>query len=822
MERDLGQQKGAEMTRSRVLTGVLTVLLGSLGSSRAAAQGLPLPGLGNSSRLTSGSPAPKVEARLLADRTAITPGGRIDLAVQFKVPDGWHIYWKNRGEGGQETRFDWHLPAGWSVGPMQFPKPTRHVDEADAHTFILEGEPVVLTTLTAPADAKPNDEIQVRLEVRWLVCQTLCYPGDAELSLALPVTASAEQAKPAHDDTFAEARKQLPVAAERAKFLKNLRAVASVDKAQPGASFSIAVVFEVEPGHHINAHRVIEEGLIPTDVFHERTPGVEIARAVFPPGLTEESRGMKLSVYRGRTVVMLPVQADGDLTGKALPFAGVITYQACSDDSGTCFPPTAAEWATSVPVAAAGEAAAAINADIFKSVQGAANGNPAITKGFTLESRIQATTLQEKHSLIVWLGLALLAGLILNVTPCVLPVISIKVLSFVQQASREPARVFKLGLAFSVGMMIVFNLLAVMATALGLVWGQHFQSPAFTMAMASVVFAFGLSMFGVFTLGVPQSVGELAVKAEGEGYAGSVAKGALATVMGTPCLGPFLGPVLVWASGQPTAIVFLVFNTIGLGMALPYLLLTANPRWLRFVPKAGPWLTTFKQAMAFLLMGTVVYLLYILEGQLGGPALIWMLIFLMAVAIACWMIGRFITYNTVPGTRLAWMAVSLIIVLATGFLAFDRGIDWSRPAVAAVATAPGVNGQDTVSRPAWIPFSLEKLAELTAQGKPVLLDITARWCPNCHTNSIRVFNTPEIAAAVAKYGVVPMLADWTARDKPTGDLIQKLAPGASIPLAAVFPAGRPDEPVVMLGFVSKQQVIDNLAKASGTPEAVTR
>jgi thiol:disulfide interchange protein DsbD len=772
---------------------------------------LGLPGLGGESKLTGGSGAPQIKAELFADRDAVAPGGHVDLAVRLTLPDGWHVYWLNRGEGGLETKFAWSLPAGWAVGDVRFPKPSRHVDETDAHTFILEGEPTFLTTLTAPANAQVGQEAEIGVEVSWLACRTMCYPGSKSLTIRLPVVAPAEQTKPIRQEDFDYARKQLPVPADQAKPLKEVKALASVDKIQPGAKFSIAVTFEVEPGYHINSHEPLEPGLIATDVFPQRTEQTQIARPLFPPGKVEEVHGEKLSVYRGKTALILPVQVDGDLkAGKELRFAGVVLFQACNDEKGTCDPPKAVEWSVTVPVAGPGEHATSIHQEIFGSIREAAGG-----KGFTLQSNLRATTVQEQHSLVAWLGLALLAGIILNITPCVLPVISIKVLSFVQQASESPTRVFRLGLAFSLGMMVVFNLLAVMATALGLVWGQHFQSPGFTIGMASVVFAFGLSMFGVFTLSVPQAVGTLAVKTEGEGYAGSIAKGALATVMGTPCLGPFLGPVLVWASAQPAAIVFLVFNTIGIGMALPYILLTTNPRWLRFVPKAGPWLTTFKQAMAFLLMGTVVYLLYILEGQLGGPAVIWTLVFLTAVAIACWMLGRFITFNTPIVTRLTWTIVAALVVLAAGLVAFRRGIDWN---ATATTTREAPSGHELP----WVPFSLEKLAELTAQGKPVFLDITARWCPNCQYNSAFVFDTPEVAAAIEKHGVVPMLADWTARGKDIGDLIEKLAPGASIPLAAVFPAGRPDEPIVMLEIVTKQQVIDNLAKATEKTDAAAR
>jgi len=813
-----------------LLAALLVTVSGIAGTAYAQLPSLP----GLSGRTTTTAEKPEVTAELLADQTAIVPGGAVELAVRLTVPEGWHVYWVNHGEGGLETTFEWKLPPGYEVGPMRFPPPRRHVDEADAHTFILEGEPTFLTTLKAPADARPGEPVTIGVDVNWLICKKMCYLGNKSLSIDLPVVASADQVKPANESDFRYARKQLPVEAGKAAYLKNLRAVASVEKVKPGADFSIAVVFDVEPGYHINSHEPLEEGLIPTDVFPERVEGVEIGRPAFPPGKIEESSGQKLSVYRGQTIITLPVKADGNLSINTLRFSGVLTYQACDDEKGTCYPPTAAEWSLEVPVAGADETPAAAHTDIFQAA--AAQAAPAApggqaepsqapsSRGFTLDSDIHATRVQEEHSMLVWLILAFLAGLILNVTPCVLPVISIKVLSFVQQATESPARVFKLGLAFSLGMMIVFNVLAILATALGMVWGQHFQSPTFTITIASIVFAFGLSLFGVFTLGVPQSVGDLAVKAEREGYAGSIAKGALATVMGTPCLGPFLGPVLVWATAQPPAMVFLVFNTIGLGMALPYVLLTANPRWLRFVPKAGPWLNTFKQAMAFLLMGTVVYFLHILEGQLGGAAVVWMLVFLTGVGLACWMIGTFITYKTSPAGRLGWMAAALAVVLAVGYFSLARGIEWNPPASAAAVdrvsgrqVASGELGKEAADDGEvlpWVPFSMDKLTELTAAGKPVLLDITARWCPNCQYNSAFVFNTAEVKAAVEKYGVVPMLADWTARGPEIGRLIDKLAPGGSIPLAAVFPAGRPDEPVVMLGIVTRQQIIDALAAAA--------
>ncbi len=453
-----------------------------------------------------------------------------------------------------------------------------------------------------------------------------------------------------------------------------------------------------------------------------------------------------------------------------------------------------------IPVLASGEEAKSANEELFKIAEGqsaSTTSEKGSGKGFTLDTVLRTTARQKEHSLGVWLLFAFLAGVILNITPCVLPVISIKVLSFVQQASESPARVFKLGLAFSIGMLAVFNILAILATAAGLVWGQHFQSPVFTLVMASVIFVFSLSVYGVFTLGVPRVVGDLAGRAEGEGYVGSVAKGALATVMGTPCLGPFLGSVLVWVATQPPALVFLIFNIVGLGMALPYILLTANPSWLRLVPKPGPWLETFKQGMAFLLMGTVLYLLSILNSQLGGVGVIWSLVLLLSLGLGCWIIGRWLTPNRSAGGRVIVLAVALAVAGYGGWVSYGKMF---RP---------------TSSELPWVPFSMEKLTELTADGRTVFLDITADWCPNCKYNLEFVFHTPEVADAIRKYDVVPMLADWTRMDPIIGRLVDKLAPGGSVPLCAVFPAGRPDEPIVMLEIVTKRQVIEALRQGAG-------
>ena len=280
--------------------------------------------------------------------------------------------------------------------------------------------------------------------------------------------------------------------------------------------------------------------------------------------------------------------------------------------------------------------------------------------------------------------------------------------------------------------------------------------------------------------------------------------------------------MLVWTASQPTGMVFLVFNTIGVGMAIPYVLLTANPKWLRFVPKPGPWLTTFKEAMGFLLMATVIYLLYILDGQLGGLAVVRSLVFLTGLGLACWIVGTWLTVNRSAGQRAGVMVVALVVAVVSGGLAFGGGFDAGVVTIEASSVPSDTPADVDETELDWVDFSMAKLTELTAEGKTVFLDITARWCPNCKANLAVVFNSAPVAAAVEQYGVVPMLADWTARGPVIEALIDKLSPGASIPICAVFPAGRPTEPVVMLGMVSRQQVIDAFREAAGVKPLVAR
>jgi thiol:disulfide interchange protein len=392
----------------------------------------------------------------------------------------------------------------------------------------------------------------------------------------------------------------------------------------------------------------------------------------------------------------------------------------------------------------------------------------------------------QAHNLFVWLLIAFIAGVILNFMPCVLPVVSIKVLSFVQQAGESRARILNLGLAFSAGILVVFLALAGLAAFAGKGWGEQFQSPTFIVVMIAVVFAFSLSMFDVFEIGVPSQVGELAAGMQKEGLGDAFFKGIMATVLATPCSGPFLGSTLAWAVTQQTLTIFLVFMMIGLGMATPYVLLTANPAALKIVPKPGAWMQTFKHAMGFLLLATVVYLMTSLRSDL----LLLTIAFLLFVALACWFWGKYATFDQKLGGRLMTAGIVLAVVGVGARLSF---VDMKN----LVAGATG-------DRQAWVEFDPEALAKYGAEGRTVFVDFTANWCPNCKYNEKFVYDTDEIRALMQKKSVVAMKADIT-NDSPRTDMIWRLIRklgGGSIPFIAVFPGDRPLQPITRPDIVT--------------------
>lgn len=555
-----------------------------------------------------------------------------------------------------------------------------------------------------------------------------------------------------------------------------------------GNSLRAVVVIEIEPGWHLYHTELGPPDAIGMPTTANWTPA-ELAMG--PLRLPTPERGVQagLGADGGDTWIW---QHAGTIRGYAQgswaegsahgPIALELRGLTC-EDSGSCVP-------YSETVQSRGPGEDALFADFPKEFPAPGAAGELAARVF--EPREKAP----EYSVVGALLIAFACGLILNVMPCVLPVISIKVLSFVQQAGEDRRRVLALGLAFSAGILVVFWGLAALAIGAQLSWGQQFQSTGFLIAMIALVFAFALSLFGVYEVGVPSEVGALA-SSRREGLAGAFFKGTLATVLATPCSAPFLGPVLAWTASQTATVTLLVFNALGFGMALPYVVLTAQPRLLRVLPRPGPWMDTFKHACGFVLMATVVWLMI----SLRQDRLLSTVALLAFVALGCWWWGRFATFGQSTSRRLAALGIALGIVVG--------GARWST-----------VEFQNTLHPPphadgiAWRDFDQAEFDELIASGHTVFIDWTADWCMNCKYNEARIFESDAVRAELERKQVVSMKADIThknARTRALEEFARKLGSHA-VPFFAIFPGDDPHRPLTHHDVVSQSRMLEMLAQ----------
>lgn len=430
------------------------------------------------------------------------------------------------------------------------------------------------------------------------------------------------------------------------------------------------------------------------------------------------------------------------------------------------------------------------------------------TKGVAFNPTEVSANLKKKHedkSLgLVLLG-AFVGGLILNLMPCVLPVIGLKVLSFVTQAGESRGRAFMLNLVYSAGIIAVFMLLAALAVGLGLGWGQLFTYGVFNVVMAAVVFAMGLSFLGVWEIPIPGFVGsgKSAEIQQQEGLSAAFLKGVITTVLATPCTGPFMASALTWAVAQPPGIVFAVFLAIGLGMSSPYLLIGAFPELIRFLPKPGAWMDTFKQVMGFFLLGTVVFLLSFLDWPYVVPTVG----LLFAIWAGLWWFNR--TPITAPTGQKWWAWLEATAFVGVAWLLLFPGLDGILPG------RLGVHGlyDEMNERFADRVGDVAPVGPIELDGpRTVVVDFTADWCLTCKTLEATVLNAPSVVEAFERDDVVLLKADYTRRPPEVERFLNVLG-SKQVPIVAVFSPDNPNSPIVFRDGYTQQMILDALDKS---------
>jgi thiol:disulfide interchange protein/DsbC/DsbD-like thiol-disulfide interchange protein len=393
------------------------------------------------------------------------------------------------------------------------------------------------------------------------------------------------------------------------------------------------------------------------------------------------------------------------------------------------------------------------------------------------------------------LGFGLLGGLILNLMPCVLPVISLKIFGFVQQAGQSRKRIALHGLSFSAGIFAWFLGLGALVVALKaggsqVTWAFQFQNPWFNLAIATIVFVFALNLFGVFELTLPgRATNALAGAASTDGYGGSFFQGVFATLLATPCTGPFLGSSLGFAFSQPAPITLLLFASMAAGMALPYLALSLQPGWVRFLPKPGAWMERLKQFMGFPLLAALIWLLSIVAAQRPG-ALAGICAFLLTLGLALWLYG--IASSPTVKTR-----SRVILQILAAAIAFGAGLLFL------------VERTDKI---AWVPYSKAEVDRLISENKPVFIDFTADWCISCKFNERTAIDTAAVRKKMDELGIVPVKADWTSKNPEITAILQHFN-RVGVPFYVLYPAGKSDTPVTLPELLTESLVLDALSKA---------
>jgi thiol:disulfide interchange protein len=417
---------------------------------------------------------------------------------------------------------------------------------------------------------------------------------------------------------------------------------------------------------------------------------------------------------------------------------------------------------------------------------------------------VSATRLAPARGIFTFLLFGFLGGIILNLMPCVLPVISLKIFGFVQQAGQSRQKIFRSGIAFALGIFAWFTALAVLLIALkgtgrDVTWGGfQFTNPYFVLALSVIVLVFALNLFGVFEISLPQSVTRnLLSTSERRDLLGSFFQGVFATVLATPCTAPFLGTALGFAFTQSAAIILAMFVAIAAGMSAPYLLLSAQPAWLRFLPRPGPWMVHMKQFMGFLLLATLLFLLYVVGAQRGLEGAIWASCFLLVISVACWMKGAFVVPTASALKRIVVLLLMLLLVVGSGvYLIGDK-----------FQSAKSASG-DSHLRGDWQPFTPERLQTELEQGRTVFVDFTAAWCLTCKFNEASVLEARDVREAFQRHGIVKLKADWTNGDPVITKLLQQFGrPG--VPLYVLYPA-KNEEPIVFPEVLTKGMILDKL------------
>ena len=633
---------------------------------------------------SSSADLPHVHVQLISPDAQLHPGAANNAGLYFKLEPGWHVYWKNPGDAGEPPHVKWTLPKGITAGPLQFPVPKR-LPLGPLMDFGYEDEVLFPIQLNVAGGAA-SGPATLHAKVNWLVCRGSCIPEKTELDLTRSIGSGNAGNTPIQpdQDIWARLSNKLP---------QPLPTNLKIGFLPAAGGFRLTVV---------TGQRETEGEFFPADPDILSNPAPQVAKPT--------ANGITLDLKKDESLAANPKQLQG-----LLLLSGGRAYELIA----LAGPPTMAKApATPAPQAEA----TAVSSPSALGSSAATQTTPTTPAEPSGPGLLQAA------------GLAFLGGLILNLMPCVFPVLFIKGLSLVQSGGEERHKLRTHGFVYAAGILVSFWVLVALLLGLRsagshLGWGFQFQSPVFLSLMAALLFFLGLSLAGQFEIGLTltSAGGSLAQK---QGYTGSFFTGVLAVIVATPCTAPFMGVALGYALAQSAIVTFAVFTALALGLAAPYVALTLQPSWTRVLPRPGAWMEVLKQAVSIPIFATVIWLAWVLANAYGAAVLAALLASFLLLAIAGWFLGRW----PAKGWATATAGVLLLFVVVLSVIA---------PKQLVVATETLNPAENTRG---WQPWSAEAVQKYQSQGRPVFVDFTASWClslPGQRARGIRRTRSPE-------------------------------------------------------------------------------
>jgi thiol:disulfide interchange protein DsbD len=753
------------------------VLLGAFALNVSSALGAP----GPRRETTLGKTGARVGAELLVDAARVAPGAPVRIGVLLELEPGWHVYWKNPGDSGAATELTWRVPDG-EIGPVQWPAP-RVFREAEGLLTTYGYEDDVLLASAAVVGKSTTGSWPLEVDVDFVACLIECIPGRIRLARTIPVGDTTSPAPSEVRERFDRAASRLPRTTETLDV--SVAALAAQGAARAGDDF--ALVLEIESCRERDGDcrpwtldaTSASEAFIPAEASDLRLSPLGLSHA--PAAATDSTRGFSL-VMKAHAF-----EDDEQLTGQRL--RGV------------------------VPLARAdGEARLEVDVPIGLHPEGASSA------AFEVIAALPSAPIDEEHanagrpisaapSLAFALVLGLVGGLILNLMPCVLPILAIKIFAITELARADRGHVVRHGAAYLAGVVASMWALAAFVVALraagaAVGWGFQLQDPTFVTAICTILVVFALNLFGAFEITFQPSGPDLGGSVGPSSPLRSFFEGTLAVALATPCTAPFLGTAVGFAFASSGAVIFSVFTAIGVGLAAPFVLVALVPGWARFVPRSGPWMLRVRQALAFALLATVAWLAWVAGRGLGVDAQSLLIAYLIGVALLVWTFG---VAQAAARPGLSRLLAAATVAFVVAFLAATPSDP--PPDVASsrgLAASPG-------GIP-WTPFDSAAIARERAAGRPVFVVFTADWCITCKVNQTVVLSQDAVRDELERWDYRTFKADWTARDDA---ITLELAEWgrAGVPMYLVYPADSGKEPEVLPELLTLDATLEVLREA---------